>query len=76
MKRGQVIHKELELEMHETVEFTAVTSAEEFWALRLLGIISQVETLRATGFTVYPRSSVWTDCRENSLFLDTSRIIR
>lgn len=54
MKQGCRIHKELENELHETVAFTQITTAEEVWALRYLNILFGLRELQLHGMTVHP----------------------
>ncbi|KAF8204228.1 exonuclease V a 5' deoxyribonuclease-domain-containing protein [Mycena galopus ATCC 62051] len=49
-KRGQFIHKELELELRPDEEIPIViTTEEERWALRLINFLSSLGSLRAEG---------------------------
>lgn len=51
---GQIIHKELENELHQTVTFTQITLPEEIWALRFLNILFGLRELQLHGMTVDP----------------------
>ncbi|KAK2786625.1 hypothetical protein FQN53_006329 [Emmonsiellopsis sp. PD_33] len=50
MKRGTVVHKELEDQVHTTVPIEVMTK-EDGWALRIWNVIQGLRTLRVTGMT-------------------------
>jgi len=52
MKQGHKIHKELENELHHTIEFTQITTPEETWALRFLNILFGIHELQLQRMTV------------------------
>ena len=52
MRQGHKIHKELENELHETIQFSQITTAEETWALRFLNILFGLRELGSRGMTV------------------------
>jgi Exonuclease V - a 5' deoxyribonuclease len=52
MRQGNKIHKELENELHETIEITQIMTAEETLALRFLNILFGLRELKSRGMTV------------------------
>ena len=56
MRQGHKIHQELEKELHETVQFAQITTAEETWGLRFLNVLFGLRELQSRGMTVYPHS--------------------
>jgi Exonuclease V - a 5' deoxyribonuclease len=75
MRQGEIIHKELENELHETVPFTQITTNEEIWALRYLNILFGLRELELYGMTVHPSSMLCSQFRENFLYSDILKII-
>jgi len=51
---GQVIHKDLENELHESMQFDRVTTAEETWAIKFLNILFGLRKLQLQEMTVRP----------------------
>jgi hypothetical protein len=52
MRQGQKIHKALEMELHETVTLTQITSHDDMWGLRFLNILFGLHELQSHGMTV------------------------
>ena len=50
MKRGSSVHKDLEEQVHETVQVD-VQTREDHWGLRIWNVIQGLRTLRVTGMT-------------------------
>ncbi|KAI9867553.1 MAG: hypothetical protein M1813_008352 [Trichoglossum hirsutum] len=50
MKRGSVVHKDLEEQVHKTVPVDVATT-EDAWGLRFWNVIQGLRTLRVTGMT-------------------------
>jgi Exonuclease V - a 5' deoxyribonuclease len=49
---GQMIHKGLEKELHETVTFEQITTREDLWATKLLNILFGIRELELQEMTV------------------------
>ena len=54
MRQGTKIHQELENELHETIKFAQIPTAEENWGLRFLNILFGLRELESRGMTVPP----------------------
>jgi hypothetical protein len=52
MRQGHKIHQALENELHETIQFAQITTAEETWGLRFLNILFGLRELQSRGMTV------------------------
>jgi hypothetical protein len=52
MEQGHKIHKELQNELHETIEFTQITTPEDVLALRFLNILFGINELQLHDMTV------------------------
>jgi Exonuclease V - a 5' deoxyribonuclease len=52
MVQGHRIHKELEHELHETVNLAHIPNAEEAWGIKFLNILFGLWELNVRGITV------------------------
>jgi len=52
MVQGHRIHKELEHELHDTVNLAHIPNAEEAWGIKLLNILFGLWELNFRGMTV------------------------
>jgi hypothetical protein len=49
---GQIIHKDLEKELHETVTFERITTREDLWATKLLNLLFGIREIELQEMTV------------------------